>query len=109
MANLFGTNGIALNPFVLDTPWTAGTIPPALTALAGAAPQRFRRIVWTAPVTAGDALVITDINGSILFNEKCSLANQDVVLWDNNANPYTFKQSQWVLTTIASGKLLLYK
>jgi hypothetical protein len=109
MANLFGTNGVAVNPFVLDTPWTAGTIPAALTALAGAAPQRFRRIVWTAPAATTDTLVITDINGNILFNEKCSVANQDVVLWDNNTNPYTFKQSLWVLTTLGSGKLMLWK
>lgn len=109
MSNIFGTNGIAVNPFVIDTPWAVGAIPAALTALLGAAPQRFRRIVWTSPAATTDTLVIQDISSNILFNEKCSVVGQDVVLWDNNSNPYTFKQSQWAVTTIGSGKLLLYK
>jgi hypothetical protein len=105
MANLF-----TQNPIILDTVWTAGTIPAALAALASGNPQRSRMIKWVNPVTpATDEITITDINGKVLFDEFCSVAHQDVVLWDNPANPYVLKQSQWVLTVLGSGKLYLWR
>jgi hypothetical protein len=103
MANVFTGN-----PFVVDTAWTAGTIPAGLTAQSGNGPQTFRKIVWSGG-TAADVLTITDINGNVLFSEVCPVTGQDVVLWDNNATKYTLKQSQWVVTSIPHGKLLLYK
>jgi|ERR1700704_762968 len=105
MANVFNAN-----PMVLDTTWTAGTIPAALTALS-ANPQAFMRIVWTG-ATAGDTLVITDASAAanVLFSEACPVTNQPVTLWQNSeGKKYTFKQSLWVLLTKPTGKLLLYK
>lgn len=103
MANVFSGT-----PIVVDTAWTTGTIPPALTAQAGNGPQAFSKIVWTGG-TAADVLTITDINGNVLFNEVCPVTGQDMVLWDNNGKKYTLKQSQWVVSAIPHGKLLLYK
>jgi len=109
LANKFdnGTTGIAVNPIVIDTAFAA--VPAALTAIAQGGRQAFKRIVWTVPAATTDTLSITDINGNVLFNEKCSVAGQDVLLWDDAVNPYLFKQSQWLVPTIGSGKLLLYK
>lgn len=111
MANIFkNSNGFAVNPIVIDTVWTAGTIPADLTTISSGGPQRFRRIVWTNPITpATDTLVIQDISGNTLFSEVCAVAHQDIVLWDNSRSPYAMKQGQWVVSTIGSGKLLLYK
>lgn len=104
MANLF--NG---TPFVIDTAWAVGAIPAALTALINGPAQAFRRIVWTNPAATTDTLIIMDVNSNVLFSEACAVAKQDVVLWDNNQSPYKFKNSLWAVTTIGSGKLLLYK
>ena len=111
MANKFnnGTAGIAINPISVDTAWTAGTIPAALTGIAGGGPQRFRLIKWVGPTTAAHVCSIQDINGNQLLKGVCAVANQEVVLWDNPGNPYVLKQSQWVVDTIQSGTLLLYK
>lgn len=103
MANVF-----AQNPIIVDTAWTAGTIPAALTSQAGNGPQLFSKIVWTGG-TAADVLTITDINGNVIFSEVCPVTGQDVVLWDNNGKKFPLKQSQWVVTAIPHGKLLLYK
>lgn len=106
MANIFSQN-----PFSVDTSWTTGTIPAALTAQANNGPQHFRRIVWTNPTTAGDQLTITDAGGNVLFDVRCATAKQDVVLWQNSDDPFKFKQSQWVVSTLTanSGRVLFYK
>ncbi|MGA9884893.1 MAG: hypothetical protein WBQ34_14345 [Candidatus Acidiferrales bacterium] len=70
----------------------------------------FRKIIWVQPGTAGDVLEITDINGNVLFSEKASVADQDVELWGaKNGGPYPFKQGKWILSTLGSGKVLLYR
>lgn len=104
MANVFNQN-----PMQIDTVWTTGTIPAALTAEANNGPQSFNRIVWEGG-TLGDTIVITDAGGNALFNDACPVTNQAVILWQNsNGKKYTFKQSKWVVSTMAHGKLLLYK
>ncbi len=104
MANAFNAN-----PMVLDTVWTAGTIPAALTAITS--PQRFKLIKWVNPTTIGHELKLIDASAgaNVLFDEFASVAQQPVVLWDNPGNPYVFKQGLWVLLTLASGKLYLYR
>lgn len=109
MANQFGTGAVAVNPIVVDTVWVAGTNPAALTAIAPGGPQKFRRIIWTAPTTIGHICTITDNNGAVLFSDVCSVANQDVPLWTDAAFPYTMKQSNWAVTVLGSGKVYFYK
>lgn len=106
MANAFNQN-----PMILDTVWSSGTIPAALTALSSGNPQAFTKIVWQGG-TLADTIVITDASAGTftLFSDTCPATGQDVVLWQNsNGKKYTFKQGLWVLKTMAHGQLLLYK
>jgi hypothetical protein len=105
MANAFNQN-----PMILDTTWTAGTIPAALTAITS--PQAFSLIKLVNPAAAGDEVKITDINGNVLFDEFASVIHQDVVLWDasNGGKKYVLKQGLWVLLTLTAGdKLYLWR
>lgn len=108
MANLF-----TQNPIILDTVWTSGTIPAALTALSSGNPQAFSLIKWVNPATAGDECKITDASAGtfVLFDEFCAVAHQDVILWDaaQMGKKYVLKQGLWVLATLTSGKVYLYK
>lgn len=106
MANLF-----TQNPIILDTTWTSGTIPAALTALTSW--QDFSVIKWVNPAAAGDECKITDASAGtfILFDEFCSVAHQDVLLWDAGqmGRKYSFKKGLWVLATLTSGKVELWR
>lgn len=104
MANLFNQN-----PMILDTTWTANTIPAGLTAIKNGPPQSFTRIVWVGPANAGDKVTITDINGNVLLAGVASAPNALVELWDKEEQRYTLKQSQWVLSVRDSGQIYLYK
>jgi hypothetical protein len=104
MANSFGGN-----PVILDTVWTSGTIPAALTSMFN---QAFSLIKLVNPAAAGDEVKITDINGNVLFDEFAAVAHQDVVLWDaaTAGKKYEFKRGLWVLVTLtATDKLYLWK
>lgn len=101
MANAFNQD-----PMVLDTVWTAGSMPAAFLALTS--PQQFSRIVWEGG-TAADVIIITDINGNVIFTDTCPVTGQDVVLWDNNGKKKIMKQNGWILTQMPHGKLLLFK
>lgn len=105
MANLF-----AQNPVILDTVWTAGSIPAALTAMFN---QAFRFIKLVNPTTIGDEVKITDASSSplILFDEFAVAAHQDIELWnyEKAGKLYQFKNGLWVLATLTSGKVYLYK
>lgn len=101
------SNVFTQNPIIVDTAWTTGTIPAALTNIAGGGPQQFTKIVWTGG-TAADVLTITDAAGNVLFSEVCPVTGQDVVLWDSKKK-YIFKQSLWVVSSIPHGKILFYK
>ena len=103
MANIFNQN-----PIILDTSWTKTTIPAALTAIANAGPQIFRRIVWQGG-TAGDTILFFDIDGNTILQGTCGVTDEDVLLWDNaGGSPFPFKQSQWGVT-IPTGVVSLYK
>ena len=104
------SNAFTQNPMILDTVWTAGTIPAALSGLTSW--QDFSLIKWVNPAAAGDECKLTDINSNVLFDEFASVAHQDVVLWDaaQMGHKYSFKKGQWVLATLtAGGKLYLYR
>lgn len=109
MPNQFGTGAIATNPIIVDTVWAAGSPPAGLTAIAQGGPQKFRRIVWTAPTTIGHVCTITDQNGLVIISEVCQTANASVVLWNDAANPLTLKQSNWAVTVLGSGKVYFEK
>lgn len=106
MANLFNQN-----PIILDTTWTSGTIPAALTALTSW--QDFSVIKWVNPGTVGDECKITDASAGtfILFDEFCDLIHQTKILWDAAVmgHKYSFKKGLWVLATLTSGKVELYR
>jgi len=99
-------NQFTSNPISLDTVWTAGAIPAGLTALTS--PQQFRYVKWINPVTVGDTVVITDLNGNVLLTATCAVAKQDIDLW-HSSRPIAFKDNKWVLLTLASGKVYLYR
>lgn len=106
MSNLF-----TQNPMILDTVWTAGTIPAALTGLTSW--QDFSVIKWIGNTTAADECKITDINGNVLFDEVIVAANVglDIVLWDTAVmgHKYSLKKGLWVLVTLTHGKVYLYR
>jgi len=106
MPNVFNQN-----PMILDTVWTAGTIPAGLSGLTSW--QDFSLIKWVNPTAAGDECKLTDINSNVLFDEFAVAAHQDVVLWDaaaNGGHKYSFKKGQWLLVTLtAGGKLYLWR
>lgn len=102
-------NNFSQNPFILDTVWTASTIPSALQSTTRS-PDQFRKIVWIAPATTGDTLVITDINGNVILTATASAADLAVELWSEaSGRMFTLKQGEWVLSQLSSGKLYMYK
>lgn len=104
MANVFSGT-----PFQVDTAWTTGTIPAALTADLNNSPHAFKRIIWEGG-TAADVATITDAGGNLLFTAICPVTGQDVIFWDSGGGAkYTFKQSKWVVSAIPHGKILFHK
>jgi hypothetical protein len=111
MANVFTSN-----PIICDTVWTASTIPAALLPPTSAAstspparnePINARRIEWYGPASTSDTVVVTDINGNIIFEGTCETANVSQVLW-SSTETLPLKMGGWVLKTLGSGKLLIY-
>lgn len=107
MSNLFKQT-----PMILDTVWTSGSMPAALTDPT-AGPHLFSLIKLVNPAAAGDEVKITDFGGNVLFDEFASVAHLDVVLWDaasQGGKKYQFKQGLWILATLTAGdKLYLWK
>jgi hypothetical protein len=110
MANTYG------NPLILDTVWTATTIPAQLLPPLGAAstspparnaPINARRIEWYGPASTSDSAVITDINGNVILEGTCETALVSQVLW-SSTETLPLKMGGWVLKTLGSGKLLIY-
>jgi hypothetical protein len=110
MANYYG------NPLVLDTVWTATTVPaqlkPPATAASTSPPARnepinARRIEWFGPASTSDSAVITDINGNVILEGTCETALVSQVLW-SGPTTLPLKMGGWVLSTLGSGKLLIY-
>jgi len=103
-------NNFSQNPFILDTAWNSGTIPAALTDTTKS-PQSFRLVEWYNPVTVGDTLIITDINGNVIREAICAVAKQTITIWDagDSRQLFTLKFGKWILSQISSGQLLMYK
>jgi len=113
MANFYG------RPMVLDTVWTAGTIPAALKPPTGPADTTNTRnnavaatlIIWHGSTAAG-SVSIQDINGNVLAQQTIPTSSlqigQDVIVYSNSRNPLKLKQGGWVLATLGSGTLVIY-
>jgi hypothetical protein len=109
MANYYG------NPMVLDTTWSASTIPAALKPPTGPTdstnlrnePINAKRIEWLSPASIGDTAVITDINGNPILSAVGEVALGSQLLYQDSRSPLKLKMGGWVLT-IGSGKLLIY-
>jgi hypothetical protein len=110
MANYYG------RPLLLDTVWTAGTIPAALKPPTSASDVTnlrnnsidAKRIVWVGEAAAGDLCTITDINGNVILTAKASASIGDQVIYDRDRFPLKLKQGGWVLSTLGSGKLEIF-
>ena len=110
MSNFYG------NPMVLDTVWTAGTIPAALkpptgpgdtTNLRNSATE-VKRMEWFSPSNVGDQMIITDINGNVIMQAKCEAIGVSQVLWSPGRPALLLKMGGWVLSTLTTGKLMVW-
>jgi hypothetical protein len=108
------SNVFSQNPIIIDTVWTTGTIPAALTALTS--PEAFSLIKFVNPAAAGNECKITDGAGNVLFDEFASAIGLDVTLWDASVGgkKYVFKQGLWVVATLGgvtatTSRLFLWK
>jgi len=110
MANYYG------NPLVLDTVWTNNTIPAALKPPTGPgdttnirnSATEAKRIEWFAPTTVGHTMQITDINGNVIITAACETANVSQVLWSPGRPALLLKMGGWVLSSLQSGKVIIY-
>lgn len=104
MANIFTSR-----PYIIDTAWDSSTIPAELTDNGSA--QTFHRIIWLNPATAGDQVIITDVNDNIILTATCDVADKQQILWDagNAGMPMLLPYGKWIVSTIDSGQLYLYK
>jgi hypothetical protein len=103
---------------VLDTVWTAGTIPAALKPPTGPSDTTNTRnnpigatlVIWHAAVAG--SVSIQDINGNIIAEQTVPAASpqigQDVVIYSNSRNPLKLKMGGWVLATLTGGQLVIY-
>lgn len=105
MSNLF-----TQDPLILDTIWTANSIPAALTN--GSVPnQTFRRAVWENSIFNSPTAecVIQDINGNVILSAYAG--DFQTVLWDAGVTRKSLllKTGHWVLARLDTGKLYLYR
>jgi hypothetical protein len=99
--------------------YTATTSPMIITSAATVVatnyPRPFlaKRIEWLTPVTPGDRLVATDLNGNIICEGTCEVASQSQILWSGPAK-LTFPGKSglpggsWQIATINSGSFLMW-
>lgn len=106
------SNTLTTNPLVIDTAATIAVGSPTRPILA-------KRIEWIGPATVGNTAIIADLGGNILADGICAVVNQAVTLWPGPikltlpgkqasfagaGNP----NGSWQVTTIQSGKLLVW-
>jgi len=101
---------------VLDTVWTASTIPAGIQTPAQGGTRsnpilESSRVVWTGFEPAGATVLITDINGNPILQSDYDpgdvTTGREIVLW-NSPVTLKFKQGGWILQTLTSGKILIY-
>jgi hypothetical protein len=81
----------------LDTAWTSGTVPAALTAKAS--PVEAYHIEFTA--TAAGGFTITDLNGNILLTFVAPTTGT-VVAYDNSKQALKLPMGgRWILSAIS--------
>jgi len=100
------TNYFAGNPIVLDTFSAAIDVCKSCGFETGT-PIKLSSIAWSAPTTVGDTCTITDsYGGHIVFQEKCSVANQGVTKYFLGA----FARNLCITGTdggVSSGKVII--
>jgi len=104
-------NTLTSNPLFINT---AATI-----SMATIRPLLVKRIEWLTPITIGDKVIASDLNGNTIFQGTCEVASQSQILW-NGPQKLTLpgKQSglgttgnaagSWQVSTIQSGTLLIW-
>jgi hypothetical protein len=90
-------NSITANPLIIDT---AATITFGRPLLA-------RRIDWTGATAIGNTATITDLGGNVRAQATAGATLSTVVLWDGSSGRLALK-SPFVVSTISSGKLLIW-
>src|SRR6266567_4393362 len=104
-------NTLTTNPLFIDT---AATI-----SMATVRPILVKRIEWLTPVNIGDKAIIADVGGNIVCQGTCEVASQSQILW-SGPQKLTLPGKRasfagagnaagsWQVTTINSGKLLVW-
>jgi hypothetical protein len=89
-------NDFSSNPIRIDSAFSTGDFATKTNVF-------IRSLVWMRPTTVGHRLTITDVNGDIVVDEKCAVANENV--------PVSYICG-WVrgikCTLIDSGEVLVY-
>ncbi len=87
--------------------------------MATVRPILVKRIEWLTPVNIGDKAIIADVGGNIVCQGTCEVASQSQILW-SGPQKLTLPGKQasfagagnaagsWQVTTINSGKLLVW-
>jgi hypothetical protein len=73
------------NPMIIPAPALTATTTIVLTR-----PILAKRVEWFAPITIGDTIQATDLNGNIIVEGKCEVASQSQILW-TGPQKLTFK------------------
>lgn len=66
------------NPMIIPAPALTATTTIVMTSPR---PVLAKRIEWYVPITIGDTIQGTDLNGNVLFQGTCEVASQSQILW----------------------------
>ena len=96
-------NVITQDPLIIDTAATIAFTRPILV----------KRIEWLTPTTIGHQVVIADLIPNTIVAGVCEVASQSQILWSGPQKltlpGFTSKAGgSWQVTTINSGKLLIW-
>jgi hypothetical protein len=73
------------NPMIIPAPALTAT-----TTIVMTRPVLAKRIEWYVPVTMGDSIQATDLNGNVIIEGTCEVASQSQILW-TGPNKLAFK------------------
>jgi len=73
------------NPMIIPAPALTAT-----TTIILSRPILAKRIEWYAPITIGDTIKATDLNGNVIVEGTCEVASQSQILW-TGPQKLTFK------------------
>jgi hypothetical protein len=64
------------NPMIIPAPALTAT-----TTIVMTRPIKAKRIEWYVPITVGDTIQATDLNGNVIVEATCEVASQSQILW----------------------------